>query len=106
MNERVEIRKKSQKQEKRVAKKVGGTTNSGSGSGWRRQNDVREDNVLWEMKRTDGKSISITLKDWEKLRMNAITEDRTPLMHLEIGTRRFVVMSEDDYIEMREGLGQ
>ena len=95
-----EIRKKSQQQEKRVAKKVGGTTNAGSGSGWRRQNDVREDDVLWEMKRTDGKSISISLKDWEKLRMNALTEDRMPAMHLEIGSRRLVVLSEDDYLEM------
>ena len=97
-----EIRRRSQQQEKRVAKKVGGTTNAGSGSGWRRQNDVREDGVLWEMKRTDGKSISISLKDWEKLRTNALMEDRMPAMHLEIGRRRLVVLSEDDYMEMTE----
>ncbi len=101
-----EIRKRSQKQEKRVAKKVGGTTNAGSGSGWRRQNDVREDGILWEMKRTDGKSISINLKDWEKLYMNAWSEDRMPAMHLEIGNRRFVVLDENDYYEMRDSLGQ
>jgi len=95
-----EIRKRSQRQEKRVAKKVGGTVNAGSGSGWRRQNDVREDDVLWEMKRTDKKSISIRLEDWEKLRSNALREDRMPAMHLEIGCRRLVVLSEDDYLEM------
>ena len=102
MMDRKEIRRRSQQQEKRMAKKVGGTTNAGSGSGWRRQNDVREDDVLWEMKRTDKQSISIALKDWEKLRTNALTEDRMPAMHLEIGRRRLVVLSEDDYMEMRD----
>ena len=50
--------------------------------------------------------VSIHLKDWEKLRTNALMEDRMPAMHLEIGNRRFVVLSEDDYYEMSENLGQ
>lgn len=87
----------SQQQEKRIAKKTHGTQNAGSGNGWKRKGDVRSEGVLWEMKRTDAKGIRITEKDWEKVRKEAILEGRLPLMHLEIGKRRLVVISEDDY---------
>lgn len=90
-------------QERRVAKRRGGKQNPGSGSGWRKPNDVREDKILWEMKQTDGKSISIDSATWEHLRTNALTTDRMPAMHLEIGggrrPLRLCVISEDDFDE-------
>lgn len=95
-------RKLSQQQEKRVAKLVGGSLQPGSGSGWKRQNDVRSDGVLWEMKRTSKKSITIKASDLEHLRKNALLEDRVPVMHIELGDRRWVVIPEDDYLEMIE----
>jgi len=88
--------KEWEQQERRVAKQRGVRPNSGSGSGWLHPNDVRDDEYLWEMKHTDGKSISIKAEDWEKVRRNAILSGRKPAMHLQIGTRRLVVLDEGD----------
>jgi len=95
--------KEWERQEKRVAKRRGGRQTPGSGSGWRLQNDVREREVLWEMKQTASKSISVSLADWEKLRSNAILSGRMPALHLALGTgskvRRLVVIDEADFDE-------
>lgn len=95
--------KEWQAQERRVVKRRGGKLNPGSGSGWRKPNDVRETKVLWEMKQTSGKSISIKLSDWEKLRTNALRSGVMPALHLQLGdgvrARRLVVISEDDFDE-------
>ena len=40
---------------------------------------------LWEAKQTDGKSITIKLDDWEKLRKNAISLAQAG-MHMQIAT--------------------
>ena len=86
-----------EKQERRVAKLRGGRRQPGSGSGWLHQNDVKDDEYLWEMKGTEGrKSIIVKLEDWEKVRTNAITSGRKPAMHLQIGKRRLVVLDEGD----------
>lgn len=96
--------KEWQEQERRVAKRRGGTQNPGSGSGWRKPNDVREKRILWEMKQTEGKSISVDCETWDHLRTNAMTSDRMPAIHLQMGTGRrsyrLVVISEDDFDEM------
>jgi hypothetical protein len=92
------------KQEKRVAQRRGGKQNPGSGSGWRKPNDVREKKVLWEMKQTGAKQITVKLTDWDKLRSNAILTGLMPAMHLQLGegrgARRLVVISEDDFDEL------
>lgn len=94
-------RAQSDRQESRLAKKVGGTVSKGSGSGWRQRQDVRSPDILWEMKRTDNvKSISIKVADYDQLRHHALQEGRIPLMHIEIGDRQFVVASEDDFLEL------
>jgi hypothetical protein len=86
-----------EQQERRVAKLRGGRRQPGSGSGWLHQNDVKDDEYLWEMKGTAGrKSIIVKLEDWEKVRTNAITSGRKPAMHLQIGKRRLVVLDEGD----------
>lgn len=90
----------SQQQEKRIAKKVGGTLNAGSGN-QRKKNDVRQKkDVLWEMKRTNARTITIKATDLEDLRRNATLEGRRPVMHIELGKRRYVLMEEDEYFEM------
>jgi len=95
--------KEWERQERRVVKRRGGRQQPGSGSGWRRPNDVRESKVLWEMKQTAKRTISVNLTDWEKLRSNALLSGRMPAMHLALGTgskvRRLVVISEDDFDE-------
>lgn len=97
MDERI---RKSRLQEKRVASKVGGTQNAGSGNG-NRKNDVRQKGeALWEMKRTDRKSITIKATDLRDLRKNALDLGVRPVMHIELGGRRYVVIEEDDYDEL------
>lgn len=83
-------------QEKSVARRRSGRRQPGSGSGWLHPNDVRDDEYLWEMKATDGKSISIKLADWEKLRRNAIHLGRKPGMHIQIGKRRLILLDESE----------
>ena len=90
--------KEWERQEQRVAKRTGGKRQPGSGSGWLHSNDVKDDEYLREMKQTEGKSISIKLEDWEKLRRNAIMTGRKPAMHLQIGKRRLIVFDEGDFI--------
>ena len=82
------------KQEKRIAKVTGGKRQPGSGSGWLHPNDVKDDQFLREMKQTNGKSISVKGEDWDKLRRNALSTGRTPMMHLQIGRRRLVLHDE------------
>ena len=95
MDERI---RKSRAQERRIATKVGGTLNAGSGNG-NRKNDVRQGGqVLWEMKRTDTRSITIKATDLRDLRKNASLEGRLPVMHIELGGRRYVVIEEDDFL--------
>jgi hypothetical protein len=92
-----------QKQEKEVAERRGGVMNAGSGSGWRRKNDVRERGsllrILWEMKQTDNQSIQINRGKWLSLRRNALLEGMMPAMHLQIRDVKLVVISEDDFDE-------
>lgn len=85
-----------EKQERRVARRRGGKRQPGSGSGWLHEDDVLDDEYRWEMKQTDGKSISVTLADWEELRVRAINTDRKPAMHLQFGRRRLVLIEEGD----------
>ncbi len=89
----------SQEQEKRIAKRVGGTRNAGSGNQWNRKGDVREEKKLWEMKRTNSKSITIKYADLEEVRKQAALIGRLPVMHIELGKRRYVIIEEDDYFD-------
>lgn len=94
--------RRSRGQEQRVAKLVGGKVQPGSGCHWSRPNDVRTVGKLWEMKRTDTKSITVKLSDLESVRERAILNGDNPVMHLEFGTRRYVVIPEDDYLAYLE----
>lgn len=96
-----EIMKTSRKQEKRTAGTYNGSRNAGSGSGWMRKNDVRSVEFLFENKFTTNKK-SITLKevDLRELTERAIIEDRTPVLQFDLANRRYVVLVEDDFVEM------
>lgn len=95
--------RKSQAQEKRVAKATGGTRNAGSGNGWQRKHDVRSgghEGFLWEMKRTDKKQITIKASDLDSVRKIAWQEGRTPVFHIEFAGRRYVLLEEADFMEL------
>ncbi len=87
-----------EKQEKDLAKRRGGARTPGSGSGWRRRNDVREGRrILWECKQTAGVSISISLATWNGLRRNAMMDGAMPGLAVRIQGTDLVVISQDDF---------
>ena len=58
-------KKKSKKQEERIAKQIGGKTVIASGALWGAKGDSRFDNFLIENKFTDKDSYSLQLKIWD-----------------------------------------
>lgn len=96
--------RRSKAQEKRVANRTGGTLNAGSGSGWRRRHDIRDGRFLWEMKTTDRPKRQITVKadDLDSVRKVSYLEGRIPVMGIEVGGRNYVILQEDDFLEMVE----
>lgn len=101
LEEKRQIMKTSRKQEQRTADTYKGSRNAGSGSFWLRKNDVRSAEFLFENKFTTNKK-SITLKevDLRELNERAIIEDRMPVLQFDLAGRRYVVLVEDDFIEM------
>ena len=87
-----------EKQEKDIARRRGGARTPGSGSGWRRRNDVREGrSILWEAKYTAAASISVKRVTWSDLRKNAILEGAMPALALRMGDLDLVVISQADF---------
>ena len=95
-----DMHKRSKKQEERTAEKYNGSRNVMSGAGWVRKNDVRTIDLLVENKFTDKKSYSIQSQDMVKLARTAILEDRVPVLQIDLGGRSYVVILEDDFLEM------
>lgn len=84
-----------EKQESRLANLLGGERNAGSGNGWSRKNDVRSPQFLVEAKWTGKKSFSLKLAELRQLEHNAAIENRTPVLSIEMGGRRYVVVPEE-----------
>jgi hypothetical protein len=92
------VTKPWEKQEKDIARRRGGARTPGSGSGWRRRNDVREGrSILWEAKYTSGASISVKRVTWSELRKNAVLSGAMPALDIQIGDLGLVVISRDDF---------
>lgn len=77
-------RKKSIAQENRVAKKVGGNRQKASGALPGAKGDVRSVELLTECKRTDKKSISITIEFLQKITQEAGYYNKIPSVSIEI----------------------
>lgn len=100
-NDKREILRKSKRQERRTADTYRGSRNAGSGSGWLRKNDVRTTEFLFENKlTTNTKSISLKEVDLRELTERAIVEDRMPVLQFDLAGRRYVVLNEDDFLEL------
>jgi hypothetical protein len=52
------------------------------------------------MKRTDKKQITIKASDLDSVRKIAWQEGRTPVFHIELAGRRYVMLEEPDFMEM------
>jgi len=101
LEDKRQIMKTSRKQEKRTADTYKGSRNAGSGSFWLRKNDVRSTEFLFENKfTTNTKSITLKEVDLRELTERAIIEDRMPVLQFDLANRRYVVLVEDDFIEM------
>lgn len=99
-----EGQKQSQKHEKRLAKKVGGSTTAASGAFWSRKGDVRSDDLLIEHKWTGKKSFSLKAEVLEKIVTEAIIDSRMPVLGISLNNNNYVLLTEDDFLEMREKL--
>jgi hypothetical protein len=96
-------KKMSTAQEKRTAKTYGGTVNAMSGAGLWRKADVRSDHFLIENKLRmdpDAKSYSVKAVDLRDLTKRARLEGRVPLLQFDLGGHRYVVLNEDDFLDM------
>ena len=93
--------KEWEKEERRLARRRGGTVNSGSGSGWIRRNDVREPRILWEQKTTANRQFTIKEDVWEDIRQHALLDGKIPALHITLGAkkRRLVLIEEGDFDE-------
>jgi hypothetical protein len=99
-----EGQKQSQKHEKRLAKKVGGSKTAASGAFWSRKGDVRSHDLLIEHKWTGKKSFSIKALEVEKIVTEAIIDSRMPVFGISLNNKNYVLLTEDDFLEMRENL--
>ena len=96
----MQVKKKSQLQEKRVAKDLNARTVVASGALWSAKADVRSDEFLVECKTTEKPFYSLTMKVWEKIEKEAIKDGlRVPLMCVEVngGKDKYAVFLEKDF---------
>ena len=101
---RSEGQKQSRKHEDRLAKRLGGSRTAASGAFWNRKGDVRADGLLIEHKWTGAKSFSIKSEVLEKIVKEAIMDGRTPVLGFSLNSKNYVVLEENDFIEIWEGL--
>lgn len=93
------VKRRSQKQEKSVAKDMGAKTVVASGAMWSAKGDVRSDKFLIECKTTEKDFYSITTKVWEKISLEADKDGmRIPLLFVDLRDKdRFVVFNPSDF---------
>ena len=96
--------KESRKHEDRLAKKIGGKRNAGSGAFWSRKGDVRSDDLLIEHKWTGKASVSVKAAVLEKIVKEAILDSRMPVLGFHLNGENYVLLTEDDFLELRQYL--
>ena len=101
---RSEGQKQSLKHEKRLAKKIGGQTTAASGAFWSRKGDVRSDDLLIEHKYTGKKQTTIKSEVLKKIMREAILDGRMPVLGIHLDGEDYVVLLENDFLEMRDRL--
>jgi hypothetical protein len=99
---RSEGQKQSQKHEKRLAAQFEGQRTAASGAFWQRKGDVRTASMLIEHKWTGKKSFTLTASVLEKIVEEAILDYRTPILGVSLNAKNYVVLTEDDFIELYE----
>ena len=96
----MQVKKKSQKQEKSVAKDLNARTVVASGALWGSKGDVRHDNLLVECKTTEKDFYSVTMSVWDKIEREAVKDGlRVPIMCIDLkdGKERYAVFLAKDF---------
>ena len=94
-------KKRSKRQEQRVADRFGGRTTPGSGNGWAQKNDVRTSEISFEMKYTDKKQFTLKADELERGEKHAILDGRDFVFGIEMNGRTWCVISGDEYASLR-----
>lgn len=90
-------------QEKRTATAYKGSRNAMSGAGWVRKADVRSEDFMIENKLKmdpNAKSYSVKALDLRDLTKRAILEGRIGLLQFDLAGHRYVILREDDLLEI------
>jgi hypothetical protein len=101
---RSEGQKQSRKHEVRLAKKVDGKRTAASGAFWNRKGDVRSSDLLIEHKWTGKTSFTVKAAVLEKIVNEAILDSRMPVLGVSLNENNYVLLTEDDFLEMRQNL--
>lgn len=93
------VKRRSQKQEKSVAKDMGAKVVVASGAMWSAKGDVRSDKFLIECKTTEKDYYPITTKVWEKISLEADKDGvRIPLLFVDLRDKdRYVIFNPNDF---------
>lgn len=91
----------SVRQEKRIAKDVGGRRTAASGALPGLKGDVKADDWLIEAKQTQSVRYSLTLAVWRKIEREAILSGRKPALVIEMAGRQVVCVDYNDWLAMR-----
>lgn len=95
-----EGQKQSQAHEKRLAKRIGGSTTAASGAFWSRKGDVRSAELLIEHKWTGKLTKTISSRELEKISTEAIMDGRMPVFGISLNGKNYVILDENDFIEV------
>jgi len=83
---------------------VGGQTVAASGAFWSRKGDVRSHDLLIEHKWTGKLQVTVKAQVLEKIVKEAILDGRTPVLGFHLNGENYIMLQEDDFLEMREKL--
>ena len=101
---RTQGQRESRRHEDRLAGLVQGKRTAASGAFWSRKGDVRSDDLLIEHKWTGAKSFTLKAQVLEKIVNEAIVDSRVPVLGISLNGKNYVVLEENDFLEMREHL--
>lgn len=97
------VRKKSQKQENRIAKEMNGSATPGSGAVWHSKGDVKAEKYLIEAKYTDEAYYSVNLSILKKIIKEALHENfRIPVLYVDIQDLKLCIVQEKDIVRQDE----
>ncbi len=96
--------KESKRHEERLAKKINGKRNAGSGAFWSRKGDVRSKDLLIEHKWTGKAQVTVKAAVLEKIVNEAIVDSRTPVLGFSLNNNNYILLTEDDFLEMRQNI--